>query len=110
MPPPPVKNSELGVTVHRSKLQELGQDREALIFYKKVLQLKPNDPQTLLYLTKLLKPRETNSSGVSAARAGPARWDRDSGSRAIQEQMGLKLETVRSDGGCDAQDIPMAGL
>jgi len=33
--------------------QQRGQDREALAFYKKVLQLEPGDPQTLLYLSKL---------------------------------------------------------
>jgi tetratricopeptide (TPR) repeat protein len=38
--------------------QARGQDQEALVFYKKVLLLKPNDSQTLLYLNKLLKPRE----------------------------------------------------
>ncbi len=33
--------------------QQRGQDQEALAFYKKVLQLKPGDQQTLLYLSKL---------------------------------------------------------
>ena len=33
--------------------QQRGQDQDALAFYRKVLQLKPGDPQTLLYLSKL---------------------------------------------------------
>ena len=33
--------------------QQRGQDQDALAFYRKVLQLKPGDPLTLLYLSKL---------------------------------------------------------